>query len=258
MKHLHQSNNFLTSGLLAFCLGIISISYTVSASAFLGIGEPKVEIVTPDQIAEGGIVPIYVRADNFGEDPIKSISLTLEGNPVDQQKAFTLNLEKPRAMVFISTRLRMSSSGVSQIMIQVNQSSGKVITKSFRSGSVRKPVVFSNPDTLNVTFQGSHVFQKDEIGQPQIRAMKKKGDSSELEIRGLLHHPMLPATKDDPGLFVNSVDFFYENEKIANFEIGAALSNDPFLQLSIKDDRSVGTAKMVWKDVKGNTFEATK
>lgn len=258
MKCLHQSNNIYVSGLIAFGVGFISIFYAASASAFFGIGDPKVEIVTPAQVVEGGIVPIYVRADNFGDDPIKSISLTLEGNPADQQKAFILNLEKPRAMVFISTRIRLSSSGVSQIMVQVNQLSGKVLTKSFQSGNVLKPADFSNPDMLNVTFQGSHIFPKDEIGQPEIRVMKKKGDSSELEIKGILHHPMLPPTKNNPGLFVNSVDFFYEKEKIANFEIGTALSNDPFLQLSIKDDRSVGTAKMVWKDVKGNTFEATK
>lgn len=257
MKCLHQSNNFFTSGLIAFWVGFVSVFYAASAGAFFGTGDPKVEIVIPDQIVEGGIVPIYVRADNFGGDPIKSISLTLEGNPANQQKAFILNLEKPRPMVFISTRIRLASSGVSQIMVQVNQSSGKVLTKFFQSGNVRKPVDFSNPDTLNVTYQGSHIFPKDEIGQPQIRVMKKKGDSSELEIKGLLHHPMFPPTKNDPGLFVNSVDFFYEYEKIANFEIGTALSNDPFLQLSIKDDRSVGTAKIVWKDVKGNSFEAT-
>lgn len=232
--------------------------YVTSASAFLGIGDPKVEVTTPNQIAEGGVVPIYVRADNFENDPIKSISLTLEGNQVGQQMAFVLNLEKPRHMVFISTRIRLSSSGVSPITVQITPVSGKILTKTFRSGNVVKPVDFANPDTLNVVFQGSFVFPKDDLGQPMLRVSKNKGDASELEIKGLLHHPMLPSTKTDKGFFINSVVFFYENENIGTFETGSALSNDPFLQLSIKDDRSVGTAKMVWKDVKGNSFEGTQ
>lgn len=258
MKCRLQSNNIFTSGLMAVWVGIVSSLYAAAAGAFLGIGDPKVEVVIPSQIAEGGVVPIYVRADNFESDPIKSISLLLEGNPVNQQRAFVLNLEKPRPMVFISTRIRLSSAGVSPITVRVTQLSGQVLTRSFQTGYVGKPVDFLKPDTLNVVYQGSFVFPKDELGQPQLRVSKKKGDTSELEIRGLLHHPMLPSTKSDPGLFINSVDFFYENENIGTFETGPALSNDPFLQLSIKDNRSVGVAKMVWKDVQGHSFETTK
>lgn len=257
MKCRLQSNKIFTSWLIAVWVGVVSGLYASAASAFLGFGDPKVEVVTPNQVVEGGIVPIYVRAASFENDPIKSISLTLEGNPAEQQKAFILKLEKPRPMVFISTRIRLSSAGVSPLTVRVTQVSGQVLTKFFQTGNVIKPVDFSNPDALNVVFQGSYVFPKDEIGQPQLRVGKKKGDSSELEIKGRLHHPMLPSTKTTPGLCITSVDFFYENENIGTFETGSALSNDPFLQLSIKDDRSVGTARMVWKDAQGHSFEAS-
>jgi hypothetical protein len=263
VKHTMKCQNLKNSifhslKLVAFGMGALSLIYTGSASAFFGIGDPKIEILVPNKIEEGGIIPINVRADNFEDDPIKSISLTLEGNPTDQQKAFILNLEKPQPMIFISTRVRLSASGVSPIRVQITQLSGKSLTKTFQSGYVYKPVDFTNPDTLSVTYQGGHIFPKDNIGQPLTRVGKKNGDSSELEIRGILHHPMLPGGKNGSGFFVNSVEFFYENDKIGEFETGSALSNDPYLQLNIKDDRSVGTVKMVWKDVRGNVFESTK
>lgn len=258
MSYLLRSSNKFICWAVTASIAVASCFYASLAGAFFGLGEPKIEILTPSQINEGGIVPINIRAENFGGDPIKTLSVTLEANPPEQQKALTVSFEKPQPMVFVSTRLRLAAAGANPITIQVGRASGNVVTKTFLTGLVQKPVDFQNPDTLSVIFKGTFVFPTDEIGQPQIRVQKKKGDSSELEIRGFLHHPMLPASKNSSGLFVDSVEFFYEREKIATVNTGTALTNDPFLQLNVKDDRPIGVAKMIWKDVMGNFFEASK
>ena len=220
-----------------------------------GIDGQKIDVVVPSQIEEGGIVPINVNVDGFRDDPIVMLSLSIDGNPETHRRALVLSLEKPQSKVFMGTRVRMASGGSNPITIQIKQLSGKVVTKTLPSGSVSKPVDFSNPDSLNVTFKGAFVFPRDEVGQPQIMVQKKKGDDSTLEIKGLLHHPMSPATEGSQGFYVNSVDVYYENEKIATFEIGDTLSNDPFLQLNVKNNGSIGNAKMVWRDSKGLVYE---
>jgi hypothetical protein len=52
MTYPRQSNNLFSSCLLAYWVGLASMFYVTSASAFLGIGDPKVEVTTPNEAVE--------------------------------------------------------------------------------------------------------------------------------------------------------------------------------------------------------------
>ena len=231
------------------------VLFVLAASTAPAIAVEKLDVVVPEQIAEGGIIPIIIQVAGYDLDPVKSIVVSLENNPSPFNLAFAVELANPVAEFLTSTRVRSGSTGPLKGTIVLKQQSGKSTTKFFEKGNVAKPVDFSKPETLTVIFKGSFVFPTDEIGQPQKISRPKKDQSRVIDIRGLLHHPMLPPSAADPtGHYVNQVEVVADGVVLATVKTTAVLSNSPYFQLELPTNADPNSVKLVWKDTKGYSF----
>jgi len=240
---------------------VVAYGFNVGeANAVLGVA-PEVGIKIPTLIEEGGLVPIFLWAKNFNDDDkIKSVILSIDSNPLEHKKVFVAVLQKPQKYIFISTRFRMADAESGRILVEVISESGQKIVKEVSTGKISKPVNFNVQDSLNVTFKGGNarsIFAGSEIGQPKLVVEKGRTNSEELTIKGMLHHPMLPSIDGKQKAMIETVTIDYNGEQLVDLSIGDAMTNDPFIQVNIIDDKGVGKAEMIWKDSSGKAFEAS-
>lgn len=215
----------------------------------------KFEIIVPDQITEGGVIPIHIKITGYESDPIKFLSVSIDNNPQPYKQAFKIELVKPVENIFTSSRIRSGTTGILKFTITLTHQSGKSTIKSFEEGFVQKAIDFNNLDSLNVVFNGSFNFPTNEVGQPQKISRQKKYQSEIIEFRGLLNHPMIPPTSDSPnGFYVNRIDFMTGSDLVATITTTPVLSNNPYIQLEIPSPLDPSAITMTWKDTKGSSF----
>lgn len=89
----------------------------------------------------------------------------------------------------------------------------------------------------------------------------KKGDI--VRIDSVIMHPMNTGLvknkktgKIIPADYINSVEVYYDGEKITSFDLTGSVSANPFLSFYLKADKKA-PLKMVWKDITGDVTEKT-
>ena len=89
----------------------------------------------------------------------------------------------------------------------------------------------------------------------------KKGDL--VRIDSVIMHPMNTGLQKNkktgkiiPADYINSVEVYYDGEKITWMELTQSVSANPFLSFYLKADKEA-PLKIVWKDITGDVTEKT-
>lgn len=149
----------------------------ILALAFFGLSSPESKGQLPNSVEEDNIVPLFVEAKNYTDDPVTSITIDVHRNPPGLPRAFEVKYDSPLEHAFISSRLRMASAGNSTVTITATLKLGKQTTTQLQT-NVSKPTAFDNPDLLTYESKGGYKFPTNEIGQTIVANKPIRGDSN--------------------------------------------------------------------------------
>ncbi|NCP38719.1 MAG: hypothetical protein GW821_19105 [Shewanella vesiculosa] len=225
------------------------------ALAFFGLSSPELKGQLPNNIVEGNMVPIFVEAKNNTDDPVTSITVDVHGNPAGLQRAFEVRFEKPQERVFISSRIRMASTGNSNVTISATLKSGKQTTTQLHT-IISKPTAFDNPDLLTYEFKGGYKFPTNEIGQTIVANKPIRGNSNYYRVSSMIYHPMLPSLQGSPDYYVNKMQIYIDGNLFATVLPTPAMSNNPFYAFDIDANVADKPILVEWQDTRGHSFKA--
>lgn len=237
---------------------LLILALFVSLTRAYGANEWDIKITVPtDTITVANAVPITLTVNGFEDDSITDVKLNVDSNPENFQEAITVKFTYPQARLLFSTRLRLASTGNNTISALVRLKSGRMVKKTIQTGNIVKPVNFTDRDSLSAIMLGGVSFPTNEIGQAVIYARAAKDGSQTYTVKGTLHHPMLPKMEGVKPNFVDNIDVLINEEKYISIESTPVLSNDPFIWIDFTVQDQITNTKMIWRDSKGKTFEAT-
>lgn len=229
--------------------------FSSSATAFFGFSNPEIKLKLPDSVVEGNLVPVFILADNYANDPVTSLSLDVPSNPESFQRAFAIKFAEPQPRVFISTRFRVATLGESVIRVTTTTASGKTSTAEARTNVVSKPVVFTDPDSLATTFQAGYRFPTTEIGQTVVNRQRIRGDSKHIRISSTIFHPMLPEIGSEKSYYVDKVVITIGDAAFAELHPSPVMSNNLFFAFDLGADAAASAPVMFeWHDTRGHSF----
>lgn len=225
------------------------------ALAFFGLSSPELKGQLPNSVEEGNMVPIFVEAKNYTDDPVMSITVDVQGNPTGLQRAFEVKYESPLERAFISSRVRMASFGNSAVIITATLKSGKQATTQLQT-NVSKPTAFDNLDLLTYEFKGGYKFPTNEIGQTIVAKKPIRGDSNHHRVSSMIYHPMLPSMQGSPDYYVNKMQIYIDRQLFATVLPTPAMSNNAFYAFDIDANTADKPVLIEWQDTRGHNFKA--
>ncbi len=99
-------------------------------------------------------------------------------------------------------------------------------------------------------------------GSPIMRAPSHAKKGEIIEVRSLIRSPESTGFQKNkqgriiPAHFIQTVTVTFNGKPVSHFDLGTAISKDPYLAFRMKAEKS-GSLKMVWKDNKGGRWSAT-
>lgn len=235
---------------------VLALLSPINASAFFGFSNPEIKLTLPDSIVEGNLVPIYIFANNFTDDPVTTLTLDVPSNPDGYQRAFAIKFANPQTRVFISTRIRMASGGDANVLVTAESASGKILTSEMRT-TVLEPARFNDPVSLATVFQGTFKFPTTEVGQIALVKQPIRGDADHVRVSSMIYHPMLPEIASEKSYYVDKVIITVGGVSFADLETSPAMSNNLFFAFDL-DARAATSSpvKFEWHDTRGHSFNA--
>ena len=201
------------------------------------------------------MVPIFVEAKNYSDDPVMSITVDVQGNPAGLQRAFEVKFTNPQERVFISSRVRMASAGNSNVALGATLKSGKQTFTQLQT-NVLKPAAFGSLDLLTFEFKGGYKFPTNEIGQTVVANKPIRGNSNYRRVSSMINHPMLPSLEGSPDYYVNKILIYIDGNVFATVFPTPAMSNNAFYAFDIDTNVADKPILIEWYDTRGHTFKA--
>lgn len=100
--------------------------------------------------------------------------------------------------------------------------------------------------------------------KPRVKVPKTAAVGDVVTIKSLINHAMESGQRKDkktgekiPQMIIDSFVVTYNGKTVVDFEIGGAVSTNPFFEFTMKVPEA-GDMKFVWKDQSGEVFETTK
>lgn len=235
---------------------VLALLSPINASAFLGFSNPEIKLTLPDSVVEGNVVPVYIFANNFTDDPVTTLTLDVPSNPDGYQRAFAIKFADPQSRVFISTRIRMASRGDANVLVTAGTASGKILTSEMRT-TVSEPVRFNDPVSLATEFSGAFKFPTTEVGQIALVKKPIRGDADHVRVSSMIYHPMLPEIASEKSYYIDRVMITVGSASFAHMEVTTAMSNNPFFALDLDAKAAASSSvKFEWHDTRGRSFNA--
>jgi len=225
------------------------------ASAFFGFSSPELNGQLPNSVEEGNMVPILIEAKNYTDDPIVSVAVDVLANPVGLQRAFEVKYTTPQERAFISSRVRMASSGNVTVAISAILKSGKQNTTQLHT-NVSKPTAFDNIDLLTYEFKGGYKFPTNEVGQTVVANKPIRGNSEYRRVSAMIYHPMLPSLQGSQDYYINKILIYADGKEFVTVFPTPAMSNNAFYAFDINSAIGDKPIKVEWQDTRGHVFKA--
>jgi hypothetical protein len=189
-----------------------------------GFHAPSVKIEFPQYAEEGALVPVNIYYDHTdANDPVESVSVIVETNPVEYRHAFTVQYHTPTSKVGLRFRLRFAKADKPMAAAVITTRSGKTITRSFGPERIGKYVDFANPDSMTpMHVSMEKMFPKQDLGQQRV--VHRDGF-----LQTAIYHPMFPAMGGRPALAIEkfSVVASGQTNEFLTANFGSSMSNNP-------------------------------
>lgn len=193
---------------------------------------PSIKVEYPQYAEEGGLVPVnlyYDPSDN--SDPVESVSVIVESNPVEHRHAFTVQYHANPTKVGLRFRVRFAQTNKPTVAAVITTRSGKTITHSFGPDRIGKYVDFSVPDSMTpMHVSMEKMFPNRDLGQQRVAL--RDGF-----LQTAIYHPMFPAMGDRPALSIErfSVVISGQTNELLTATFGSSLSNNPLFTVYTGD-----------------------
>lgn len=197
-----------------------------------GFQAPSVKIEFPQYAEEGGLVPVNLYYDHTDtNDPIESVSVIVESNPVEHRHAFTIQYNTEPPKVGLRFRLRFAKAEKPLAAVVITTRAGKTVTRSFSPERFGKYVDFSNPDSMTpMHVSMEKMFPNRDLGQQRVAL--RDGF-----LQTAIYHPMFPAMGGRPALSIErfSVVISGQTNELLTATFGSSLSNNPLFTVYTGD-----------------------
>ncbi|RMH88395.1 MAG: thiosulfate oxidation carrier complex protein SoxZ [Calditrichaeota bacterium] len=101
------------------------------------------------------------------------------------------------------------------------------------------------------------------IGKSKIKLPRSIHPNDLVEVKCIIIHPMETGRRKNrrtgeriPAHYIEDVEVYYGEDKIAHFEIGAGVSQNPLFSFYLKATKQA-PLKMIFRDNQGGTYQST-
>jgi len=250
-----KSLNFVLICILSLSLPVFSQASWLEEEGFSS-RKPSLKIDVPEK-APSHVKPINIKLENTNEnDGLIILGLKVKTNPEKHQHVLKGTFADSTGITTIGTRVRLAGKGKSIVEVVAKSQSGEEFTGNTKIRH-SEGVNFSDNNSLTKRLQMNVKGLKGSVGTTRARLLKK-GKYTRIA-NTVIYHPMLPLSNEQKGSLLKKLVIHYRGLLLAEFDLGDAISNDPYITFSFIDwESDVGEMKVQWHDINGNVYVPDK
>jgi len=217
---------------------------------------PSLKIESPKK-APAYVKPINIKLENTEKhDGLINLNLLIKTNPEKHQHVLKGTFSDSTGITMIGTRVRLAGEGKSTVEVVAKSQLGEVFTGNTQI-RYSEGVDFSDNNSLIKRLQMNVKGLKGPVGTTRARLLKK-GKYTRIA-NTVIYHPMLPLNDDQKGSLLKKLVIHYRGRLLATFDLGDAISNDPYITFSFIDwESDVGEMQVQWHDTNGKVYVPDK